>query len=88
MSKPERRTAGVTSTPPEVTKRKRTKNYNPVAGYRIAPELANQIKGLADNLKVSSSDLAEVLFKYALAAYEKGELKLELEPEKYSISIK
>jgi len=92
MNKPERRnaaeTAGVTSTAPEVSKRKRTKNYNPVAGYRITPELADQIKQLADDLKVSTSDLAEVFFKYALEAYKKGDLKLERTPEKYSISIK
>jgi hypothetical protein len=85
--KPERRSLeGTTATPPETTKRK--KQYNPVAGYRIPRELKEKIANLADELQVSSSDLVQVLFKYALDAYERGDLKLTLKPEKYRVSIK
>jgi hypothetical protein len=85
--KPERRSlAGTTATPPETTKRK--KQYDPVAGYRIPQELKDKVANLAKELQVSSSDLVKVLFKYALDAYERGDLKLTLKPEKYKISIK
>jgi len=92
MSKEQRRNAGevagVTAAKPEMSKRKKTANYYPVAGYRIRPEISNRVETLAKTLKVSKSELVEILFDYALEAYKKGDLKLDLTPEKYTLTRK
>ena len=92
MSKPERRTAGevagVSAGQPELTKRRKQPGYYPVTGYRISPKIKDQVKELAKELKASPSDLAGLLLQYALDAYQKGELKFDLKPEKYSLSLK
>ena len=80
--------AGVTSTKPELSKRQSHKNYYPVAGYRIRPVIKTRVDKLAEKLKVSNSELVEILFEFALDAYDKGDLKLELTPQKYAITRK
>jgi len=62
----------------------REHNYQ-VASYRIDPEVKQRILDIADNLKVSTADLAEFFFRYAIDHYEKGELKIKREPKEYEI---
>jgi len=86
--KMERRVSGTTAKNPEVSKRKEQKEYDPVAGFRISKELKQNIDNLANELKVSNSDLAKLFFEYGLKAYKNGELKFNLEPKNFEISLK
>jgi len=59
-------------------------NYQ-VASYRIDPEIKKYISDLANQLIVSTADIADHFLKYAIKAHKKGDLNISIEPKEYQI---
>ena len=69
--------------PPAESKSARSREWErkqAQANYRIPGELRDRVTRLADELNVTTSDLARFLLEYGLERYEDGEMEIEPKP--------